>query len=357
MWRNRARLSSANLGIPQRWRSIARLSKASKEAVMHRTGPIAADVLLAQPRRTVLQRLAALAAALSAAPDGGAQSAAAAAVTTKPIPSTGEQVPAVGLGSWITFNVGNDRVAKDACATVMRAFFDAGGRMIDSSPMYGSSQATIGHGLARLGDKAPVFAADKVWITSSRGDSRGPDQIEASRRLWGVPRFDLLQVHNLLDWEAHLPTLFAMKAAGRLRYVGITTSEGRRHRDMESIMRSQPIDFVQLTYNLLDREAEQRLLPLARERGIAVIANRPFRQGDLLRGLQRHPLPPWAAAEVGSDGWAQFALKFIVSHPAVTCAIPATSSVAHVRQNLGAALGPLPDAALRRRMAAHVAAL
>jgi len=275
------------------------------------------------------------------------------AVATKPIPSTGELLPVVGLGSWITFNVGNDRVAREACADVMRAFFDAGGRMIDSSPMYGSSQAVIGDGLARLGRAAPLFAADKVWIWSGAG---GPGQIEESRRRWGVPRFDLLQVHNLLGWEEHLPTLFAMKAAGQLRYVGITTSEGRRHREIEAVMRSQPIDFVQVTYNPLDREVEDRILPLALERRIGVIANRPFREGALLRELQRHPLPPWAA-EIGCDGWAQFALKFIVSHPAVTCAIPATSSVAHVRQNLGAAHGRLPDAALRRRMAAHVAAL
>jgi diketogulonate reductase-like aldo/keto reductase len=259
----------------------------------------------------------------------------------------------IGLGSWITFNVGNDRVARDACAEVMRAFFDAGGRMIDSSPMYGSSQAVIGEGLARIGRTASVFAADKVWIASGAG---GPGQIEESRRRWGVPRFDLLQVHNLLGWEAHLPALFAMKAAGRLRYVGITTSEGRRHREIEAIMRSQPIDFVQVSYNPLDREVEDRILPLALERRIAVIANRPFREGALLRELQRHTLPRWAA-EIGCDGWAQFVLKFIVSHPAVTCAIPATSSVAHVRQNLGAARGRMPDAALRQRMAAHVAAL
>jgi diketogulonate reductase-like aldo/keto reductase len=320
---------------------------------MRRTGPIPADVLLVQPRRTFLQRLATLTAALSAAPKGGAQSAAAAVVTTKPIPSTGEQVPTVGLGSWITFNVGNDHVAREACADVMRAFFEAGGRLIDSSPMYGSSQSVIGHGLARLGRTPQLFAADKVWVSSG---ARGPGQIEESRRLWNVPHFDLLQVHNLLGWEEHLPTLLAMKASGRLRYVGITTSEGRRHRDVEAIMRSQPIDFVQVTYNLLDREVEERILPLARERGIAVIANRPFREGALLRALQRHPLPAWAA-EIGCDGWAQFALKFIVSHAAVTCAIPATSSVAHVRQNMGAALGRLPDEAMRRRMAAHVAAL
>jgi len=283
----------------------------------------------------------------------GGQAVQSAAVHTKPIPSTGEALPLVGLGSWITFNVGNDRVAREACAEVMRAFLGAGGRMIDSSPMYGSSQAVIGEGLARLGQPAAVFAADKVWVSTGKD---GPAQIEASRRLWRVPRFDLLQVHNLLGWEAHLPTLLAMKAARQLRYVGITTSEGRRHREIEALMRSQPIDFVQVSYNLLDREVEQRILPLARERGIAVIANRPFREGALLRELQRHALPRWAS-DIDCDGWAQFALKFIVSHPALTCAIPATSSVAHVRQNMGAATGRMPDEAMRRRMAAHVESL
>ncbi len=275
------------------------------------------------------------------------------ALLTRALPRGGEALPLVGLGSWITFNVGDDPAARSACAEVMRAFFAGGGRMIDSSPMYGSSQAVIGDGLAALGGRAPVFAADKVWIGSG---ARGPAQIEQSRRLWGVPRFDLLQVHNLLAWEEHLPALFEMRAQGRLRHVGITTSEGRRHREFEQLMRTQPIDFVQFSYNLLDREAEQRLLPLAQERGLAVIINRPFREGALLRALARHPLPGWAA-EIGCDGWAQVALKFIVSHPAVTCAIPATSRVDHVRQNLGAARGPLPDAALRARMAAHVAAL
>jgi len=274
-------------------------------------------------------------------------------VAARPIGASGETLPAVGLGSWITFNVGNDRAARAACADVVRAFFEAGGRMIDSSPMYGSAQAVIGEALARIGPGAPVFAADKVWISSG---ARGPEQIEESRRLWKLPRFDLLQVHNLLGWEAHLPTLFAMRAAGRLRYVGITTSEGRRHREIEAIMRSQPIDFVQISYNLLDREVEERILPLARERGIAVIVNRPFREGALLRSLERHKLPAWAA-EIDCDGWAQFVLKFIVSHPAVTCAIPATSRVDHVRQNMGAARGRLPDAAMRRRMAAHVESL
>jgi len=269
------------------------------------------------------------------------------------IPSSGEVLPLVGLGSWITFNVGNDAAARDACAEVMRAFFANGGKLIDSSPMYGSSQDVIGHGLRKLGAAAKVFSADKVWISSG---ARGATQVEASRRLWGVPRFDLLQVHNLLAWEDHLPMLFAMKAAGRLRYVGITTSEGRRHREIEQLMRAHPLDFVQVTYNIRDREVEQRILPLARERGIGVIANRPFQEGALLRSLARRALPPWAA-EIGCSSWAQFVLKFIVSHPAVTCAIPATSNVAHVIENLNAARAPLPDEAMRRRMAAHVETL
>lgn len=165
-----------------------------------------------------------------------------------------------------------------------------------------------------------------------------------------------MQVHNLVSWEEHLPALFDMKAAGRLRYVGITTSEGRRHREIEQIMVSQPIDFVQVTYNILDREVEERILPLAQEKGIAVIVNRPFRQGDLIRQIEDEPLPDWIA-ETGARSWAQFLLKFIISHPAVTCAIPATTRVDHVRENLEAARGILPDEKLRRRMAAYVEAL
>ena len=272
---------------------------------------------------------------------------------TRPIPSSGEKLPVVGLGTWITFNVGDDLELRDQCAAVMGAFVREGGRLIDSSPMYGSSQAVIGYGLAKLGRPAALFSAEKVWISSG---SRGPAQIEESRAHWGVRRFDLLQVHNLVAWEEHLPTLFAMREEGRVRYVGITTSEGRRHDEVEEIMASRPIDFVQITYNVLDRHVEERILPLARERGIAVIANRPFRQGDLIREVERHRLPAWAA-EIGAASWAQFLLKFIVSHPAITCAIPATTQVAHVVENMRAATGPLPDAATRRRMAAYVESL
>jgi diketogulonate reductase-like aldo/keto reductase len=270
---------------------------------------------------------------------------------TRAIPSTGETLSVIGLGSWITFNVGDDPELRDECAAVMRAFFAAGGRLIDCSPMYGSSQDVIGYGLAKLGRPNSLFSAEKVWTSSD-----GPGQIEESRQHWGVGRFDLLQVHNLLSWEDHLPLLLEMKEQGRLRYVGITTSEGRRHDEIEKIMASRPIDFVQITYNVLDREVENRILPLARDRGIAVIVNRPFRQGALIREVKRHPLPAWAG-EAGAADWAQFLLKYIVSHPTVTCAIPATSRVDHVIENMRAASGPLPDAAIRRRMTAHVAEL
>ena len=272
---------------------------------------------------------------------------------TKRIPSTGELIPVVGLGTWITFNVGDDPELREECAGVMRAFFDAGGRMIDSSPMYGSSQPVIGYGLSRLPRTVRLFSADKVWTSSA---SSGPEQIEESRRHWRVEKFDLLQVHNLLAWEEHLPMLMAMKKAGRVRYVGITTSEGRRHDEIERIMATQPIDFVQITYNILDREVESRILPLALERGIAVIANRPFQEGALIRSLRNQQLPSWAG-EIGAATWAQFILKFIVSHPAITCAIPATSQVPHVKENLAAATGRLPDVAMRRRMSSYVQSL
>jgi diketogulonate reductase-like aldo/keto reductase len=281
------------------------------------------------------------------------RAAAPSSIHVKPIPSTSEKLPVLGLGSWITFNVGHDPELRAECAAVMGAFFAAGGRLIDSSPMYGSSQEVIGDGLQRLGRPQTLFAADKVWTSSGE---TGPEQIVQSRAFWSIERFDLLQVHNLVAWEEHLPILFAMKQAGILRYVGITTSEGRRHSEFERIMRQHPLDFVQLTYNVVDREAEKRLLPLAEERGMAVIVNRPFQQGLLLDRLKAHPLPGWAI-EVDARSWPQFILKFIVSHPSVTCAIPATSRVDHLRENMAAGYGPLPDQALRARMTAYVEGL
>jgi aryl-alcohol dehydrogenase-like predicted oxidoreductase len=269
------------------------------------------------------------------------------------VPKTGEKLPVIGMGSWITFNVGDDAALRDDRVAVLRTFFDRGGAVIDSSPMYGSSEAVIGYCLARLENDAALFAATKVWTPFQW---LGKKQMAESEALWGTKRFDLMQVHNLVDWEAHLETLTAWKAQGRVRYIGMTTSHGERHAEMERIMRTQPIDFVQLTYNILDREAEARLLPLAAERRLGVIANRPFRGGNLIDRFQRYPLPPWAT-EFGAASWPQFLLKFIVSHPAVTCAIPATSRVDHMRENMGALHGRLPDPALRQRMIRHVEAL
>lgn len=298
-------------------------------------------------RRQVLGCAAASAAVGLAPRDSRAEDASPA---RKEVPSTGESIPVVGLGTWITFNVGDDPVLRDECADVMAAFFAAGGRTIDSSPMYGSSQEVVGYGLAKLGMPQDLFAADKVWTSSG---AEGPAQIEQSRRRWGIERFDLMQVHNLVAWEAHLETLFAMKSAGSLRLVGITTSENRRHDLFEDIMPRQDLDFIQVSYNVVDREVENRILPLARERGMAVMVNRPFRQGGLIRRLEGEALPEWAS-EFAASSWAQFILKFIVSHPDVTVAIPATTRIDHVRENMAAAAGPFPEEAMRRRMAGLV---
>ena len=275
------------------------------------------------------------------------------AMLVKSIPSSGERIPAIGMGSSVTFNVGDDASARAQRAELLRAFFRLGGGMLDSSPMYGSSEAVIGDGLRRLGRPPGLFAATKVW-TSSGED--GPAEIEESRGLWGVERFDLVQVHNLLAWEAHLETLFEMKRQGAVRYVGITTSHGRRHADLETIMRAWPIDFVQATYNIRDREVEQRILPLAAERGIAFIANRPFQRGGLIDAAKRHPLPAWAQ-DIDCADWAAFLLKFIVSHPAVTCAIPATTRIDHLTENMAAMHGRLPDPQTRQRMIDYVEGL
>ncbi|MFW6021654.1 MAG: aldo/keto reductase [Guyparkeria sp.] len=258
----------------------------------------------------------------------------------------GHDLPAIGMGTWITFNVGSDRKARAQRTAILRAFLDAGGELIDSSPMYGSSEAVVGHALGEIGGDPPVFAASKVWTPD--GDATA-EQVAQSERRWGLERMDLMQVHNLVAWEAHLEHLLEMREAGRLRFVGITTSHGRRHGEIERIMRDRPIDFVQASYSLANREAEQRLLPLARERGIAFIANRPFQGGRLIDRVKREPFPDWAKG-AGLDNWADLLLKFLIAHPGVTCAIPATSRVEHMRENMTALRGPLPDEATRRRM-------
>lgn len=312
-----------------------------------------------QKHRRVLSRrqlIASLAAAATLPPALGAPPRAAEtgrALPKRPVPSTGVLIPPIGMGTWITFNVGDDPSLRAQRTEVLRTFFQMGGGMIDSSPMYGSSEEVVGHCLSRIDDPSALFSATKVWTWLGLS---GPGQIDESRELWGLEIFDLVQVHNLLSWESHLETLLEQKAQGRIRHVGMTTSHGRRHEEMEAIMASQPIDCVQFTYNILDREAEQRLLPLAAERGLAVIANRPFRQGELFRRFGRHPLPGWAA-EIGCANWAQFLLKFIISHPAVTCAIPATSRIDHMQENMGALEEPLPDQQTRQSMIDYVEAL
>lgn len=275
------------------------------------------------------------------------------AAITRAIPATGERIPVIGMGTWITFNVGGITRLREQRKEILRVFFGRGGGMIDSSPMYGSSEAVVGWCLDRLADTEGLISATKVW--TPYGGSAG-EQMAESRALWGIRRFDVMQVHNLVDWEKHLETLLQAKDEGHIRYVGVTTSHGSRHAELERIMRSQPIDFVQLTYNILDREAEARLLPLAAERGLGVIVNRPFRQKELFRLFSDSKLPGWIEA-FDCTNWAQFFLKFIVSHPAVTCAIPATSRVDHMRENMGALYGRLPDAGTRRRMVRYVESL
>jgi diketogulonate reductase-like aldo/keto reductase len=261
-------------------------------------------------------------------------------------PSTAYDLPSIGLGSWITFNVGQSTTGLARSRQVIELFVKNGGKLIDSSPMYGSSQETIGHALSNLKSGQKIFAADKVWTRSRRGAAA---QIEETRAKWGIPSFDLLQVHNLLAWEAHLETLFAMKAAGHLRYVGVTTSHGRRHSELENILKTEPIDFVQFTYNIQNREVENRLLPLAKERGIAVICNRPFGGGSIIARANRRPLPT-VAKDLGINSWASYLLRFIISHPSVTCAIPATSDPAHLVENMSALHGQALSQADRQKM-------
>ncbi|GAB5489539.1 MAG: aldo/keto reductase [Parasphingorhabdus sp.] len=251
------------------------------------------------------------------------------------------------MGSWLTFDIGNDPEKLAVRTEILRTFLMCGGRLIDSSPMYGSSQSVIGEALSKLENAKSVFAADKVWTS---GKEQGLRQIRESAQKWRAPKIDLLQIHNLVDWETQLETLFAMKETGRLRYVGITSYDGLRYNQLERIMTQHPIDFVQFSYNIADRRAEERLFPIAKERGISVIINRPFQEGRLTRSAIGRNLPS-SAKEIESESWAQFMLQWIVSNPVVTVTIPATSRVDHMRENIGVLHKPIPDSNLRERMA------
>ncbi len=274
-------------------------------------------------------------------------------ILLRPIPSSGERLPVVGMGTSRTFDVQGDAATMGQLAQVLEAFFDSGGRLIDSSPMYGSAESVVGELLGSERGKSRLFAATKVW-TDGRTD--GIAQMERSMQRLGADVIDLMQIHNLRDWKTHLPVLREWKQKGRIRYIGITTSHGRDHEALAQILRTERLDFVQFSYNIEDRTADQRLLPLAADHGIAVLINRPFQRGSLFQKTRGHQLPAWSA-EIDCHSWAQFFLKFIIAHPIVTCVIPATSKVKHMTDNMAAGVGRLPDADMRRRMVAHVSAL
>lgn len=271
---------------------------------------------------------------------------------TRVIPRTGEALPVIGLGTWRGFDVGSDATARATLAGVLQSLFDAGGSVVDSSPMYGRAEAVTGDLLSAQGWRPRTFIATKVW---TRGREAGIDEMRRSMALMrSGPTIDLIQVHNLVDWRVHLETLRTWKAEGHVRYLGITHYTPSAHDELESVMRSARPDFVQLDYALDDRAAERRLLPLAAELGIAVLVNRPLGGGGLARRLQGRALPEWAAS-VGCTTWSQILLKFVIAHPAVTCAIPGTANPRHMRDNALAGSGALPDADLIKRMVEAIA--
>lgn len=281
------------------------------------------------------------AAALLFAPGLAPVSAASAApMQRRPVPASGETLPVIGVGTYQGFDVGPGSDAYARLPGVLDALFAAGGTVIDSSPMYGRAEATTGELLAGRPERARAFVATKVW---TNGRDAGVRQMEASLRLLRTDRLDLMQVHNLVDWRTHLATLRGWKEAGRVRYLGVTHYTASAYDELASVMRSERIDFVQVNYSLHERDAERRVLPLAAERGIAVLINRPFGGGGLLRRLGNRPLPPWAP-EVGAASWAQLLLKFVLSHPAVTCTIPGTGRPEHMADNARAGVGPIPEA-------------
>jgi diketogulonate reductase-like aldo/keto reductase len=260
---------------------------------------------------------------------------------TRPIPSTGEPLPVIGCGTYVGFDRAPGSAGFAQLPAVLDALFDAGGRVVDSSPMYGKAEAAVGSLLADADAHGNAFIATKVWTT---GRAAGIRQMENSLRLLRTERVDLMQVHNLVDCDSHLATLRQWKEAGRVRYVGITHYTSSAYAEVEEVLRRERLDFLQINYSAQEREAERRLLPLAQQRGVAVLVNRPFGGGGLLRRLHAKAVPAWAA-EIGCTTWSQLLLKFALSHPAVTCAIPGSGSPEHMAQNALAGCGPEPDAA------------
>jgi diketogulonate reductase-like aldo/keto reductase len=272
--------------------------------------------------------------------------------TTRQIPSSGEAIPIVGLGTWQAFDIAAGDADWGQARDALRTFAQHGGKVVDSSPMYGRAEAAIGTLAAELKLRQQLFLATKVW---TNGRDAGIRQMEDSRRKLQAQTVDLMQVHNLLDLEVHMPTLQAWKAEGRIRYLGVTHYTEGAYDALEAAMRRHPLDFIQINASVAERDSEARILPLARERGMAVLINRPFAGGDLFGRVRRLPLPAWAG-EIGAASWGQILLKYVLANPAVTCAIPGTRNPRHVADNMGAARGPLPDVAQRRRILEAVAA-
>lgn len=268
----------------------------------------------------------------------------------KTIPKSGETLSVIGLGSSRTFDDFSEPQTGKELTNILQVFFDQQGQLIDSSPMYGTAETAIGHLLQNVNGKEKMFVATKVWADSKQS---GIDQMHASMHKMGVEVMDLMQIHNLRDWRNHLKTLRDWKDQGKIRYLGITTSHGRSHGDLLDIMAKEPLDFVQFSYNIMDREAENRLFPMAADKGIATLINRPFARGDLFRRVKGKEVPGWAN-DFGCQSWGQFFLKFVASHPATTCVIPATSKLKHMVDNMGANYGRLPEARERQRMIAFM---
>lgn len=337
---------TAGAGLPRRLHAPVR--ETTRGTDRRSNSDVGLDVLITMTRTDFLRLMVGATSALAASQIVRAAAEVTEKMHSRLIPSTREPLPVVGCGTWRTFDVGPSPAERDRLREVLRILFDNGGSVIDSSPMYGAAESVVGDLLAVMNARDKAFIATKVWTS---GRESGITQMRRSMELLRAERIDLMQVHNLVDWRTQLATLRAWKKEGRIRYIGITHYTPSAYAELESVMRAEKPDFVQLDYSLADRTAEQRLLPLAAELGVAVIVNQPFGGGGLLQSLLAKPLPAWAA-EIGCETWAQVLLKFVLANPAVTCVIPGTGRPEHMKDNVRAGFGRYPDAALRARMVA-----